>query len=90
MNWNDVTLSAPSNVEEANIAIYPNPVSNGTLFVNATSNVSLEIYSVLGKKVLTKSNISKSVDVSNLAKGCYILKIKDENNAVQTKKLIIH
>jgi hypothetical protein len=88
--WNDVTLSAPSSLEEAKIAVYPNPVSNGTLFLKAASNVSLEIYSVLGKKVLTKSNVSKSVDVSNLAKGCYILKIKDVNNAVQTKKLIIH
>ncbi|TXD53141.1 MULTISPECIES: T9SS type A sorting domain-containing protein [unclassified Polaribacter] len=87
--WSDVTLSAPSSVEEAKIAVYPNPVFKGTLFVNAASNVSIEIYSVLGKKVLAKSNVSKSVDVSNLAKGCYILKMKDENNAVKTKKLII-
>ncbi|PQJ77128.1 T9SS type A sorting domain-containing protein [Polaribacter glomeratus] len=90
--WADVVKSevlSASTEAVVEIGIYPNPVSNGTLFINSKTNTSLEIYSVLGKKVLEKSSVSKSVDVSHLAKGCYILKIKNENNAVQTKKLMI-
>lgn len=90
--WADVVKTevlSTSTEAAVEIGTYPNPVSNGTLFINSKTNTSLEIYSVLGKKVVAKSNVSKSVDVSQLAKGCYILKIKNENNAVQTKKLII-
>jgi hypothetical protein len=35
------------------------------------------------------SATSKNVNVSNLSKGMYLVRIEDENNAVATQKLII-
>ena len=49
---------------------------------------SIEIYSLLGQKVLTSN--SKNINVSNLSKGIYMVRIEDENNAVATQKLIIN
>jgi len=45
---------------------------------NATPGTSLEVYSVLGIKVLSvKIDASEKTFVLNLSKGCYILKIEN-------------
>ncbi|MEN8826496.1 MAG: BspA family leucine-rich repeat surface protein, partial [Wenyingzhuangia sp.] len=60
-----------------NISIYPNPV-NDKLFVQGVLYVSeISIYDVLGKLVLSKTT-SSELDVSNLKKGIYLIKIKDQ------------
>ncbi len=46
-----------------------------------------EIYSLQGQKVM-QSN-SKNVNISNLSKGMYMVRIEDVDNAVATKKLVI-
>nr|WP_295706848.1 T9SS type A sorting domain-containing protein [uncultured Lacinutrix sp.] len=69
--------------------IYPNPVQGNLLTIENKQNTTYEIYNVLGKKVL-KGNITPSdnkVNVSNLSKGVYILKLQSKNGTV-TKKLI--
>ena len=48
---------------------------------------SIEIYSIQGQKVLTAS--SKEINVSNLSKGMYLVRIEDQNNAIATQKLIV-
>ena len=59
-----------------NISIYPNPVVN-KLFIQGLLDVSeTSIYDVLGKLVLSQT-ISKEIDVKQLSKGVYILKIID-------------
>ena len=47
----------------------------------------VEIYSLQGQKVMSAT--SKNVNVSNLSKGMYLVRIVDENNALATQKLII-
>nr|WP_290469455.1 T9SS type A sorting domain-containing protein [Lacinutrix sp. MedPE-SW] len=69
--------------------MYPNPVQGNLLTIENKQNTTYEIYNVLGKKVL-KGNITPSdnkVNVSNLSKGVYILKLQSKNGTV-TKKLI--
>ena len=48
---------------------------------------SVEIYSIQGQKVMSAT--SKNVNVSNLSKGMYLVRIEDENNAVATQKVVI-
>ena len=63
------------------VTIYPVPASTGLLIRldDATTNdISLEVYNLLGKKVLQKDNLSGvklSLDVSDLQLGNYILAI---------------
>jgi surface protein len=60
-----------------NISIYPNPVDD-KLFIQGASDVSeISIYDVLGKLVLSKTT-SIEIDVTNLKKGIYIIKIVAE------------
>ncbi|WP_333660538.1 S8 family peptidase [Chishuiella changwenlii] len=73
------------------LAVYPNPVVN-ELSVNLPSNVKnaqINIFDVAGRSVI-KTEVKKSSDkinVSNLAKGVYIVEIKTTNGVV-TKKII--
>lgn len=70
--------------------IYPNPVSTGRIFITSKSslNKDIEIYDVLGKKILQASVSAKELNISNLTPGVYIIKIK-EGDATATRKLIV-
>ncbi|WP_290834805.1 LamG-like jellyroll fold domain-containing protein [Flavobacterium sp.] len=67
--------------------IYPNPTSDNFSIEMENEVQSVEIYSIQGQKVLTSN--SKDINVSNLSKGMYMVRIEDSNNAVSTQKLII-
>lgn len=69
---------------------YPNPVSNGKIFISSKSSLSKEIaiYDVLGKKVLQATISAKELNVAALSPGVYIIKIK-EGDATATRKLIV-
>lgn len=79
-------------VKENNIAglkVYPNPVTNGKLFITSDANVekTVAIYDVLGKQVVN-TTATESVNVSNLKGGVYIVKITEEGKTA-TRKLVI-
>ena len=73
------------------LAIYPNPVNSGKIYITTKSSLDkkVEIFNVLGKKVLETVITSKEVNVSHLEAGVYIIKIK-EGEASATRKLIIN
>ena len=70
--------------------LYPNPVSNGKIYISTKndSNKEIIIFDVLGKKVLQTMLNSKELNISNLSPGVYIIKI-NENEASATRKLIV-
>jgi hypothetical protein len=73
----------PSSVND--ILIYPNPAENGVIHVKVAYPYSdILIYDYYGTLVKeTKTNVSNDVDVSELANGMYLIKIK--NNKQQRK-----
>jgi len=73
------------------LSFYPNPVSNGKIFITSKSATDKEItiFDVLGKKVLQTVLNAKELNISNLSPGVYIIKIK-ENDATATRKLIVN
>jgi serine protease AprX len=68
--------------------IYPNPINNSFSIqtnTNDLSGLSIQIYNVLGKKVYGERNLkSKTIPVSGLNSGIYILKIM---NGTQQKTI---
>ncbi|RTY86131.1 T9SS type A sorting domain-containing protein [Flavobacterium sp. RSP49] len=72
------------------LSLYPNPVSNGRVYISTKNDFDKEIiiFDVLGKKVLQTILSSKELNVSNLTSGVYIIKI-NEREASATRKLII-
>jgi hypothetical protein len=88
-----LTINDPLSVKQNSIAglnIYPNPVSNGTLYITSNSSEakSVAVYDVLGKQVLNTKTSSNAVNVSNLTGGVYFVKVT-EDGKTDTKKLII-
>lgn len=74
------------------LSIYPNPVSNGKLYIYITSkrglNKQVTVYDVLGKQISATMLTGKEFNISQLGTGVYILKIT-ENNISETRKLVI-
>ena len=85
------TVSKSQEPSIEGLTIYPNPVNSGKIFITTKSSLDkkVEIFNVLGKKVLETVITSKEVNVSNLTAGVYIIKIK-EGDATATRKLIIN
>ena len=76
--------------QDETLNIYPNPVTSDRVFINSKSTLpkEIEVFDVLGKKVLQITISTKELNVSALTPGVYIIKIKEGDTRV-TKKLII-
>ena len=67
--------------------LYPNPVSNGKLYITTSRNLSkfVEIFDVLGKKLYNTELAGTALDISRLNVGVYIIKITENGNTVTRK-----
>jgi len=89
--WDSTVVLGLQQVSKSQCTVYPNPVSNGKLYISSPSNSQKQvaIYSILGQKVLeAKTSNNAEINVSKLAKGNYILKITEDGKS-DAKKLII-
>ncbi len=70
--------------------MYPNPVSNGKLYIASSSDLEKEvsIFNTLGQQVLQAKITTEAINVSSLSKGTYFVKI-NEAGTTATKKLIV-
>ena len=82
-------LGIPQNNLDNSVSIYPNPTSNIlNIDIENTSNFEIAIYDLIGKKVGSYKN-QKQLDISNLNKGIYMLKINDVQSSFQATQKII-
>ncbi|WP_306349818.1 T9SS type A sorting domain-containing protein [Flavobacterium sp. '19STA2R22 D10 B1'] len=90
--WAYVTTSTLAVKENAitGLKVYPNPVSNGTLYITSDNNESKEvsIFDILGKQVVKTTVSNDAVNVSNLKGGVYIVKITEDGKTA-TRKLVV-
>lgn len=84
-----INVLSTSNSEVNKISIYPNPVKENTIYFNTNKALDIKIYDILGKLVISKSILPNNayIDISNLNKGLYLVKVSSENQNI-TKKLI--
>jgi len=76
----DTTASVNNLVIDA-VKIYPNPTS-GVVFIFTNQDISsLEVYNLLGQKVITANNTNQ-IELSYLSAGTYIIKINTEKGTV--------
>jgi hypothetical protein len=73
-----------------NFKIYPNPATNGYLYVTSKLNgaKNISVFDVLGKQVLKNKLNGEKLDISSLKSGVYFLTI-EQGKSSTTKKLII-
>lgn len=91
------TVNVKENLSSVEINLYPNPAtSHATLILNSSKNTEakIQIVNMLGQNiysqhtVLNTGNNQKTIDISNLKSGFYLVNIQVENS-IQTKKLIV-
>ena len=69
--------------------MYPNPTNKNTLYFKTTKDININIYNALGQ-IVKSENISENknnIDISNLSKGIFIIKINFGSTNI-SKKLI--
>jgi hypothetical protein len=69
------------------ISLYPNPAQEVLNISSSISITKIEVYDLLGKKVASNDNVS-NVNVGDLGKGAYIVKVVQENGSVVAKQFI--
>lgn len=73
------------NVEDVNVALYPNPVTS-KLNINAEGVQEVSIIDVNGRTVMTQQN-ANTIDMSEMANGVYFVRVIT-NNGVSTQKIV--
>ena len=91
-NDNLGVLSVDNNLlSENKINIYPNPIDNSSNFLNISSTAvkSVEIYNILGVKVVSKKVSNNQIDITSLSVGTYLLRsFDDKGKTLSNNKLI--
>lgn len=94
LNWADATttvvpLSNNQFNEIAGFSMYPNPVSNGKLFISSDNNIekTVAIYDLIGKEIINQT-VTNELNISSLTAGVYVVKVTEEGKTA-TRKLIV-
>lgn len=87
--WGDIVLGV-SSFDSKPISIYPNP-SKGIVNIENVSNANIYVTDIIGNVIASQENItgSTSFDLSNNAKGIYMVKVVS-NNKTMTKKVVVN
>ena len=90
-----VGIKEKSDNKEINPVIYPNPVTGGIVYLNfgelsrtQKDNIAISLYSADGKLVM-RTGFSNELNVGNLAKGLYFIRIITDDSKPVTRKIII-
>jgi hypothetical protein len=78
-----------NDVFSSKISIYPNPANEFVQISTSETITGVEVYNLIGKKVISSSKlINNKIDISNLSKGVYVLKVMS-NDLIGSRKIII-
>ena len=80
------TTASINEFDKLSLKIYPNPVSSVLNIVMKSEIKSVEIFNLIGKRVLRF--INKKINISQLPAGLYILKIETVNGSIGTRKIM--
>ncbi len=93
-----VTLSAQTSLnfqnettrEISEVKLYPNPASGGIVHILTQANADkrISVYDVFGEVVLTDNIKGKTLDISRLIPGVYVLQVNEGQKTI-TRKLVV-
>ena len=88
-NFKTNSLLSVNDFTQETITLYPNP-TNGIIHIENAEGFQVEVYNILGKVILSKSNIinQDKLDLSNLTAGVYYVKFQNENTT-EVKKVVV-
>lgn len=80
-----------TNVNDAAVKLYPNPVHDVLTIESKTAIQSVEIYNIAGQMVNSISSLNKSkteINVSKLTPGVYVVRTTDANGNINSYKVV--
>lgn len=89
--WDLVNAGAPLSsisFENKSLTIYPNPVSQGQINFDIEGEKYITIYDVNGRVVLEETSSSQNLDINQVKKGFYMLKVTSDNKTYTTKIIV--
>ena len=86
-----VLISATNDLKKSSFMVYPNPAQNLIqISTPSEKDLNISIYQISGKLVLqNEDKTSRSVNISSLSPGYYLIKISD-GNRVATSPLLVY
>lgn len=81
------TSSINEVVNNNDLKIYPNPTTDYLMITGVENANEISISNVLGEKVMNISLNTNKIDISNLDKGVYFVRVKTNDN-IKTQKFI--
>ena len=94
LNIDDVAIDSSSlsvnDFDNLDVSIYPNPVDGNFVSIQSPTNglKEIQVFDILGKRVINTTLASDSLDISELNSGVYMVKVTVENQS-KVSKLII-
>lgn len=92
----DETQTIENNQATLNVSMYPNPTNGLVYFDYPNLNegfLTIQLYDLSGKEIYSYTSNSKSngemLDLSNLNKGLFMVKISIENEFIEIQKLLL-
>lgn len=92
--WDDMAFGIPTGIDDymnsvnLNVVVYPNPAENN-LYINSNLTFNkVEIYNAAGIQVKEFGNVFRSVNVSDLYAGVYVIRLSDVNGKTVTSRFI--
>ena len=83
-------VNQPSLETKSSLKLYPNPATNDVVYITSEKNhiKDIVVYDVFGEMVLADRISSKSLDISRLVAGVYVLQVT-EGYETMTRKLVV-
>ena len=80
----------PKNEEIPEFRLYPNPVSEGVVYMASKENgtKTVVVYDVFGKEVLAERITNNVLHITSLVPGVYVLQVAEGKKTV-TRKLVV-
>ena len=85
-----MSVSYTTGIQDAvvgNVNLYPNPVMNSLYLSTDATIQKVDIYSLTGMQMLQTVGNSKSIDMSHLSSGSYLVKVSTEQGVL--KQIVI-
>lgn len=84
----DSNLSGLNTLTEEGLVVYPNPTSSILNLEGLHAADKIQLLDLQGKLILSGNQQSKSLDISSLEKGVYLLRVSREGKHIQTVKIL--
>jgi hypothetical protein len=90
LRYSYIVIDKQTVVPIASAIVYPNPTSDLLHGRTAAKNAVFELYDLSGKKLISKSlaNLITPVNIENIVEGTYVWSVVQQNNLIETGKII--